>query len=34
MRAATLLTGLYPTAVRERWGADLSREVSASRVIE
>ena len=32
MRAATFLTGLYPPAVRERWGADLSREVSASGV--
>ncbi|HEX3955020.1 MAG TPA: hypothetical protein VHZ03_00135 [Trebonia sp.] len=32
MRAATLLTGLYPPAVRERWGADLSREVSASGI--
>ncbi|WP_433179798.1 hypothetical protein [Actinoallomurus sp. CA-150999] len=32
MRAATLLAGLYPPAVRERWGADISREVSASGV--
>lgn len=32
MRAATLLTGLYPPAVRERWGADISREVSASGI--
>lgn len=32
MSAATILTGLYPPAVRERWGADLRREVSASGV--
>jgi hypothetical protein len=32
MSAATLLTGLYPPAVRERWGADISREVSASGI--
>lgn len=30
MSAATVLTGLYPPAVRERWGADISREVSAT----
>lgn len=32
MRAAAFLTGLYPPAVRERWGADISREVSASGI--
>lgn len=32
MSAATLLTGLYPPAVRERWGADISDEVSATGV--
>ncbi|WBO64599.1 hypothetical protein [Streptomyces camelliae] len=32
MSAATLLTGLYPPAVRERWGADIRSEVSASGV--
>jgi hypothetical protein len=32
MSAATLLTGLYPPAVRERWGADISREVSEAGV--
>ncbi|WNM29416.1 hypothetical protein RKE30_02905 [Streptomyces sp. Li-HN-5-11] len=30
MNAATLLTGLYPPAVRERWGEDIRHEVSAS----
>lgn len=32
MSPATILTGLYPPAVRERWGADLSREVAASGI--
>jgi hypothetical protein len=32
MSAARFLTGLYPPAVRERWGADLVEEVSASGV--
>lgn len=32
MSAATLLARLYPPAVRERWGADISREVSASGI--
>jgi hypothetical protein len=32
MSAATLLSGLYPPAVREQWGADISREVSASGI--
>jgi hypothetical protein len=32
MSVATVLTGLYPPAVRERWGADISREVSVSGV--
>lgn len=32
MNAATLLTRLYPPAVRERWGADISDQVAASGV--
>ncbi|MFI2203929.1 hypothetical protein ACH47Z_24735 [Streptomyces sp. NPDC020192] len=32
MSAATLLAGLYPPAVRERWGADIRSEVSASGI--
>lgn len=32
MSAAALLTGLYPPAVRERWGADITSEVSASGI--
>ncbi|WP_217553721.1 hypothetical protein [Streptomyces sp. GbtcB6] len=32
MNAATLLTRLYPPAVRERWGDDISHEVSASGI--
>ncbi|HET6637021.1 MAG TPA: hypothetical protein VFH77_18560 [Streptomyces sp.] len=32
MNAATLLTRLYPPAVRERWGADISEQVAASGV--
>ncbi|MGW3198174.1 hypothetical protein ACWDBD_27035 [Streptomyces sp. NPDC001118] len=32
MNAATLLTRLYPPAVRERWGEDISHEVSASGI--
>ncbi|MFK0109122.1 hypothetical protein [Streptomyces sp. NPDC091217] len=32
MSAATLLTRLYPPAVRERWGEDISHEVSASGI--
>jgi hypothetical protein len=32
MSAAMLLTGLYPPAVRERWGADISREVSEAGI--
>jgi hypothetical protein len=30
MSAATLLTRLYPPAVRERWGADIRHEVAAA----
>lgn len=30
MNAATVLTRLYPPAVRERWGAELSHEVSTA----
>jgi hypothetical protein len=30
MRAARLLAGLYPPAVRERWGQDLCREVQTT----
>jgi hypothetical protein len=32
MSAATLLARLYPPAVRERWGVDISREVSAAGI--
>lgn len=32
MTAATLLTRLYPPAVRERWGEDIRHEVSASGI--
>ncbi|MER6024974.1 hypothetical protein [Streptomyces sp. NPDC001851] len=32
MNAATLLTRLYPPAVRERWGEDIRHEVSASGI--
>ncbi|MFD8810985.1 hypothetical protein ACFV23_05705 [Streptomyces sp. NPDC059627] len=32
MNAATLLTLLYPPAIRERWGDDISHEVSASGI--
>jgi hypothetical protein len=32
MSAATVLTRLYPPAVRERWGAEISDEVSASGI--
>ncbi|MER7185102.1 hypothetical protein ABT404_37525 [Streptomyces hyaluromycini] len=32
MNAATLLTRLYPPAVRERWGDDISHEVSATGI--
>ena len=32
MRAAALLTGLYPPAVRERWGAEISGQVSESGI--
>ncbi|MFF4800866.1 hypothetical protein ACFY1U_21090 [Streptomyces sp. NPDC001351] len=32
MNAATLLIRLYPPAVRERWGEDISHEVSASGI--
>jgi hypothetical protein len=32
MNAATLLTRLYPPAVRERWGEDIGHEVSASGI--
>jgi hypothetical protein len=32
MSAAAVLTRLYPPAVRERWGSEISREVSASGV--
>jgi hypothetical protein len=32
MRASALITGLYPPAVRERWGAEISREVSESGI--
>lgn len=32
MRAATLLTGLYPPGVRERWGTELSLAVSESGI--
>ncbi|MCW2859505.1 MAG: hypothetical protein JWP48_1213 [Actinoallomurus sp.] len=32
MRAAVLITRLYPPAVRERWGAEISHEVSESGI--
>ncbi len=32
MRAAALITGLYPPAVRERWGAEISRQVSETGI--
>ncbi|MFB7597177.1 hypothetical protein [Streptomyces sp. NPDC056160] len=32
MNAATLLTRLYPPPVRDRWGDDISHEVSASGI--
>ena len=32
MSAATLLTGLFPPAVRDRWGADLRDEVDSAGV--
>lgn len=32
MRAAALITRLYPPAVRERWGAEISHEVAESGV--
>jgi hypothetical protein len=32
MRAAALITRLYPPAVRERWGAEISREIAESGV--
>ncbi|BCJ39109.1 hypothetical protein Athai_66120 [Actinocatenispora thailandica] len=32
MSAATLLTRLYPPAVQERWGADISHEVSTAGI--
>jgi hypothetical protein len=32
MNAATLLTRLYPPAVRERWGEDITHQVSASGI--
>lgn len=32
MSAATLLARLYPPAVRERWGVDISREVTAAGI--
>jgi len=30
MKASALMAGLYPPAVRERWGAEISQEVAAS----
>ncbi len=30
MKAATLIIGLYPPAVRDRWGADISEELDAA----
>ncbi|NUQ97384.1 MAG: hypothetical protein HOY79_12825 [Streptomyces sp.] len=33
MNAATLLTRLYPPAVREHWGEDIRHEVSASGIL-
>ncbi|WP_433466470.1 hypothetical protein [Spirillospora sp. CA-128828] len=32
MRAAALIAGLYPPAVRERWGTEISYEVSESGI--
>lgn len=32
MTAAAFLTRLYPPAVRQRWGADIAREVSAAGI--
>ena len=32
MRAATVLTRLYPPAVRDRWGGEISHEVSTSGI--
>jgi hypothetical protein len=32
MSAATLLTGLFPPAVRDRWGADLRHEVDSAGI--
>lgn len=32
MNAATLLTGLYPPPVRQRWGGEIHREVEASGI--
>lgn len=32
MRASALMTGLYPPGVRERWGAEISHEVSESGI--
>jgi hypothetical protein len=30
MKAATLITGLYPPAIRDRWGADISEELETT----
>jgi hypothetical protein len=32
MRPSALMAGLYPPAVRERWGAEISRQVSESGI--
>jgi hypothetical protein len=32
MRASALITGLYPPAVRERWGAEIGHEVARSGI--
>lgn len=32
MRASALLTGLYPPPVRERWGAEITHQVSVSGI--
>ncbi|MFC4050027.1 hypothetical protein ACFOY4_10060 [Actinomadura syzygii] len=32
MSAATLITGLYPPAVRQRWGTEISREVAEAGI--
>ncbi len=32
MRAASLITGLYPPAVRERWGSEISHQVSQTGI--